>query len=176
MVCRLTGGQTTAMTVPNLPTVVSRRLAIPLLLAITFAHPVLAETVLRLAPATGEAVELSLEDIESLPQTAFVAQNEFVDAPTVFRGPLVRDVLALGGLHDAEIVRFTALNDYSVDIPTSDFANYDAILAVEANGRRLSRRDKGPLWLVYPMDSHPELQQHEYVARLIWQVVRVEVP
>lgn len=176
MESRLTGGQTIVMTIPDLPTAWSRRLAPPLMLAMAISHPAFAEGVLTLEPEAGEPVELSLDDIEALPQTVFVAQNEFVDAPTVFRGPLVRDVLALGGLHDAEIVRFTALNDYSVDIPASDFANYGAILAVEANGRRLSRRDKGPLWLVYPMDSHPEIQQHEYVARLIWQVVRVAVP
>jgi hypothetical protein len=162
--------------VPNLPTAWGRRLAMPLCLAVVLSQPALAETVLTLAPVDGEAIELSLEEIEALPQTVFVSHNEFVDAPTVFRGPLVRDVLALGGLQDAEVVRFTALNDYSVDIPARDFAAYDAILAVEANGRRLSRRDKGPLWLVYPMDSHPDLQQHEFIARLIWQVVRVEVP
>jgi hypothetical protein len=162
--------------VPIPPTEWNRRLVMPVVLALAFGHPALADTVLTLEPYEGEPVELSLEEIEALPQTAFVAQNEFVDAPTVFRGPLVRDVLALGGLHDAKLVRFTALNDYSVDIPASDFAAFDAIFAVEANGRRLSRRDKGPLWLVYPMDSHPELQQHEYTARLIWQVVRAEVP
>jgi hypothetical protein len=164
------------MAVPNLPTAWGRRLAMPLSLAMAVAQPVLADIVLTLEREDGEAVELSLEEIEALPQTAFVSHNEFVDAPTVFRGPLVRDVLALGGLNGVELVRFTALNDYSVDIPASDFAAFDAILAVEANGRRLSRRDKGPLWLVYPMDSHPDLQQHEFVARLIWQVVRVEVP
>jgi hypothetical protein len=164
------------MAVPNLPTAWGRRLAMPLTFVICLAQPALAETVLTLEPEEGAAIELTLEDIEALPQTAFVSHNEFVDAPTVFRGALVRDVLALVGLDDAEIVRFTALNDYWVDIPARDFAAFDAILAVEANGRRLSRRDKGPLWLVYPMDSHPELQQHEFIARLIWQVVRVEVP
>jgi hypothetical protein len=164
------------MAVPNLPTAWGRRLAMPLTLVISLAQPALAETVLTLAPVEGAAIELTLEDIEALPQTAFVSHNEFVDAPTVFRGPLVRDVLAIVGLHEEALVRFTALNDYWVDIPVRDFVDFDAILAVEANGRRLSRRDKGPLWLVYPMDSHPDLQQHEFIARLIWQVVRVEVP
>ncbi len=164
------------MAVPNLPTASNRRLAMPLIVALAFAQPALAETVLTLAPEVGDPVELTLEDIEALPQTAFVSYNEYVDGPTIFRGPLVREVLARGGLHEAEIVRFTALNDYFIDIPASDFTAFDAILAVESNGRRLSRRDKGPLWLVYPVDRHPELEHHEFVARLIWQVVRIDVP
>ena len=57
-----------------------------------------------------------------------------------------------------ETVRFTAANDYFVDIPTSDFRDYDAILAMEADGETLSRREKGPLWLMYPISDHAELR------------------
>ena len=52
-----------------------------------------------------------------------------------YRGPLVRDVLAQLGLDDVEQVRFIAANDYFVDIPTEDFRDYDAILAMEADGK-----------------------------------------
>ena len=51
-----------------------------------------------------------------------------------------------------------AANDYFVDIPTQDFRDYDAILAMEADGKQLSRRDKGPLWLMYPISDHAELR------------------
>lgn len=65
--------------------------------------------------------------------------------------------------------------DYFVDIPASDFRRYNAILAMEADGTRLSRRDKGPLWLMYPLTDHPELQGDPvYITRLIWQLVRIE--
>ena len=63
-----------------------------------------------------------------------------------------------------ETVRFTAANDYFVDIPTSDFRDYDAILAMEADGKKLSRREKGPLWLMYPISDHPELQRPDLHA------------
>ena len=71
-------------------------------------------------------------------------------------------------------MRFVAANDYYVDIPTSDFADYDAILAMEADGEPLSRREKGPLWLMYPISDHAELRDPIYLRRLIWQVVRIE--
>ena len=61
-------------------------------------------------------------------------------------------------------VRFIAANDYYVDIPTEDFADYDAILAMEADGKPLSRRDKGPLWLMYPISDHAELQRSDLPA------------
>ena len=119
-------------------------------------------------------LDLSVEALGALPQTIVVTENEFTDGKVAYRGPLVRDVLAQLGLDHAETVRLVAANDYFVDIPTEDFRAYDAILAMEADGKRLSRRDKGPLWLMYPISDHAELEDPIYLRRLIWQVVRIE--
>ena len=45
---------------------------------------------------------------------------------------------------------------------------------MEADGEKLSRREKGPLWLMYPISDHAELNDPIYLRRLIWQVVRIE--
>lgn len=124
--------------------------------------------------ADGSATEVSMEQLEALPQVTIDTGNAYVDGVVRFRGPLMRDVLDLVGLDDAELVRLTAANDYTVDIPTDDFRSYDAILAMIADGKRLSRRERGPLWLVYPMSQHPELTESQYNRRLIWQVVRID--
>lgn len=122
----------------------------------------------------GETLALTLDDLEAMPQATIRTENEFSDGLVTYRGPLVRDVLAKLGLDRLESVRVTAANDYYVDIPTRDFADFDAILAMEANGEKLSRREKGPLWLMYPITDHPELNDPIYLRRLIWQVVRIE--
>jgi hypothetical protein len=134
------------------------------------------EPALVLVGEGNETIELSLEQLEEMPQATVATENEFSDGVVTYRGPLVRDVLALGGLGDLESVRFTAANDYFVDIPTTDFRDYDAILAMEANGEKLSRREKGPLWLMYPISDHSALRDPIYMRRLIWQVVRIEAP
>jgi hypothetical protein len=67
-----------------------------------------------------------------------------------------------------------ALNDYKVEIPTSDFRSYPVVLAYEMDGERLRIRDKGPLWVVYPQDQYPALQNKETQAKWVWQVKRIE--
>jgi hypothetical protein len=119
-------------------------------------------------------LDLSLESLAALPQATVVTENEFATGMVAYRGPLMRDVLAQLGLGDVAEVRLIAANDYFVDIPTEDFRAYDAILAMEADGKRLSRRDKGPLWLMYPISDHAELNDPVYLRRLIWQLVRIE--
>ena len=118
--------------------------------------------------------DLSFDQLEALPQVTVRTENEFSDGVVAYRGPLVRDVLAELGLDRLEAVRLVAANDYYVDIPTSDFTDYDVILAMEADGRPLSRRDKGPLWLMYPISENEALRDPIYLRRLIWQVVRIE--
>ncbi len=121
-----------------------------------------------------ETIGLTLAEIAALPQATIVTDTEFTDGLVEYRGPLARDLLGASGLGDAEFVRFTAANDYFVDIPTSDFRRFDVILALEADGVALSRRTKGPLWLMYPIADFPELRDRVYNNRLIWQVVKIE--
>jgi hypothetical protein len=139
--------------------------------ALVAADPAL--TLVR-GPEGTESLEFTLEALAELPQVTIVTENEFSDGAVSYRGPLIRDVLAHLGLDQAATIRLTAANDYYVDIPSSDFRRYNVILALEADGARLSRREKGPLWVMYPISDHSELRDPVYNTRLIWQVVRIE--
>ena len=68
----------------------------------------------------------------------------------------------------------TAANAYEVDIPLTDL-QYAPLIAMRANGRTLTLRDKGPLWIVYPRDAHTVLQDQRYDSRWIWHLIRLRV-
>ena len=132
-----------------------------------------AGTVLTLEnPKDDIRIELSEEDLLAVPQVVVSTENEFVDGMAEFSGPLARDILSLLG-DDFDSAEFTAINDYSIVIPVSDFQEYDVILALTMNGQKFSLRDKGPIWLIYPMSDHKELQDRVYNNRLIWQLTRI---
>ena len=155
-----------------------RRLALLAFLLILFSPPLSAAAradAVALTVVNGsDEVAFKLDHLAGMPQATVVTDTEFTDGLVEYRGPLVRDFLESLGMGDAETVRFTAANDYFVDIPTSDFREYDVILAMEADGVALSRRTKGPLWLMYPIADFPELRDRIYNNRLIWQVIKIE--
>ncbi|WP_372424566.1 hypothetical protein [Salinarimonas chemoclinalis] len=66
--------------------------------------------------------------------------------------------------------RLTALNDYTIAVPAEDWSRWDPVLATRLDGTRMRVRDRGPIWLVYPLDADPALQNQRYHARMIWQV------
>jgi hypothetical protein len=126
-------------------------------------------------PAGPREIRLTEADLKALPQVTVRTGNEFVSGVPRFVGPLARDVVGLLGRGHATVAKLTAANDFAVEIDLAEFQQYDVILAMEQDGRPLSRRDKGPIWLIYPMDDHVNLQDPIYNNRLIWQLVRIEL-
>ena len=59
--------------------------------------------------------------------------------------------------------------------PVSDFAQFNVLLAIKRNGQYMPVSDKGPLFIVYPYDSSPELKTQKYYSRSAWQLASIEV-
>jgi hypothetical protein len=72
-------------------------------------------------------------------------------------------------------LKIIALNDYSASIPAQDLRDYDVVFATAIDGNVLSVRDKGPLFMVYPFDDHPELFNEVYFGRSVWQIAQIVV-
>lgn len=107
--------------------------------------------------------------LESLGPVTIETTTLWTQGKQTFTGvPLARLLDAVGA--KGAVIEATAINDYWVEIPVSDAVPDGPIIAWERNGRPLSIRDKGPLWLVYPYDSRPEYQSEVIYARSIWQL------
>ncbi len=122
----------------------------------------------------GGSAEFTISQLRALPATTYDTSTVVTDGVHRFTGVLLRDLL---GSLDAEgqVVTATALNDYTVDIPRSDFEDFDVIVGYSMNGEALDRADKGPLWIVYPRDAHSELQDIRYDYRWVWQLSELEI-
>lgn len=124
--------------------------------------------------ARGERHGFARADLAAYPQHVIATRTKFTEGVTEFRGPRAIDVIADAGLADRARLTMFAANDYSVDVPVSDLDRFGVILATEMNGRQLTLRTRGPVWLMYPFDDFPELDDSVYLDRLIWQLIRIE--
>lgn len=119
----------------------------------------------------GEA-RFDMDMIESLPRHTLYTTTSVTDGMQQFDGVLMRDVMAYAGA-TGTIALAVALNDYQVDIPVSDFSDYEVMLATRMDGDRLKPNDKGPLWIVYPRDEFSQLMDIRYDVRWVWQLNRL---
>lgn len=122
------------------------------------------------------ARSFTLSQLRALGVTTIETSTAWTDGPRIFEGVLARSVMADIGPVSSDFVTAQALNDYQADIPLSDFADYDVIFAWSMDGQMLTRRDKGPLWIVYPRDSRPQLSEERYEHRWVWQLHRLTLP
>lgn len=152
-------------------------LAVVALVPFTVTAPA-GDTILVLRNAVDPArpeVRLTEAELLAMPQATVRTQTEWTDGVAEYVGPLARDVVARIGAGSATTAHLVAVNDYSVDVPIEDFTEFDVIFAMQADGKRLTLRDKGPLWVMYPIDDHAELNDPAYNLRMIWQLTTVEL-
>ncbi|MGO4387574.1 molybdopterin-dependent oxidoreductase [Microvirga sp. 2YAF29] len=112
--------------------------------------------------------------LEAVGTISYETGTPWYPEPVKFEGVPLAKLMQYLGAKGGHIV-VTALNDYSSDIPFTDIMKYNVILATKQNGQYMSVRDKGPLFIVYPFDSDPELKHQTYYGRSVWQVSKITV-
>lgn len=122
----------------------------------------------------GDAALFDRDMLQALPERTLETSTVVTDGVKLFEGFLMRDLLDHVEA-EGETVTASALNDYIIEIPMEDFRRFDVLVATHMGGKRLSPRDKGPLWIVYPRDAHGELQDIRYDYRWVWQLIELDV-
>ena len=120
---------------------------------------------------SGKAV-LDIASLEKLGTVSFQTTSPWYNGRTTFTGISLQKLMDYVGAKGT-VVKITALNDYTTIVPLDDFHKFPVILALKMNGEYMRIRDKGPLFIVYPYDSSPELQNQIYYSRSAWQVSKI---
>lgn len=121
-----------------------------------------------------DGARFDMDMLKSLPARTFATSTIWTEGENTFVGVPLSVVLQAVGA-DGSMIRATAINDYAVEIPMESVTESDPIVAYEMDGAEMSRRQKGPLWIVYPYDSDPKYQTEVTYSRSIWQLDRLEV-
>lgn len=121
----------------------------------------------------GKAV-FDIASLEKLGMVSFQTASPWYNGRTTFTGIPMKTLMTYVGAKGS-VVKVSALNDYTTVIPLSDFQKYNVILALKINGEYMRVRDKGPLFIVYPYDSKPELNNQVFYSRSAWQVSKMSI-
>lgn len=115
-----------------------------------------------------------LQMLQALPAQQIETTTIWTEGQQSFTGVTLATFLDAVGAQGA-VLRATAVNNYSVEIPVMDATDDGPIIAYLHNGNTMTVRDKGPLWIVYPYDAKLEYAQELIYARSIWQLTHIEV-
>jgi hypothetical protein len=115
-----------------------------------------------------------LQRLDALPQVEVKTLTPWTDQEDSYRGVrlsvLLDELKARGQRIDA-----TALNDYSMLLNLPAARQYPVILATRKNGKVMRVRDKGPIWVIYPLSDFPELRKEEHHQAMVWQLKSLNI-
>ena len=121
----------------------------------------------------GDAAEFDLAMLTELPRVTVRTTTPWTDGMIAFEGvpfPALLGRVGAGGTHLTAV----ALNDYSIEIEIADLVRSDAFLAFSMNGKPIAVREKGPLWIIYPVRNGGP-PSPEQTHRMVWQLRRLIV-
>jgi hypothetical protein len=117
---------------------------------------------------SGSPIRFDLATLESLGLIRFTTPTSWTTEPATFEGALLSDLLDVVGADPAATsLNLTALNDFESPAPIADGRKWPVVLALKRNGEYLSRRDGGPIWMIYPRYAYQEVGRREYYSRWV---------
>jgi hypothetical protein len=121
-----------------------------------------------------DAAQFDREMLEALGMEVIETVTPWYEGRTRFEGISLEKLMQRVGA-EGTTVTAVALNDYVTTIPMEDFKKFRVLLALKRDGAYMPVRDKGPLFIVYPYDSDPQLATQTYYGRSAWQLAKLIV-
>nr|WP_242413537.1 oxidoreductase [Salinivibrio kushneri] len=114
------------------------------------------------------------EELMQLADRTIETKTPWTEGKQVFLGVSAQKLLKT---HDKQghALKVHALNDYWSKIPTDEINKYNPVFAIKKNGEWMPIRDKGPIWVVYPLSEFNQYDNEILHSRMVWQVNRIEV-
>jgi len=116
-----------------------------------------------------ERLDFDMQTLEQLGLIEYEVDDPFLKRVVAYRGPLLRDVLAVAGVStNAKELFATALNDYQTTIPL-EVNKWPVIIATFRDGKLMSIEEDGPLEIVFP-SKHFDIDPMKYNQMWVWQL------
>lgn len=132
-----------------------------------------AATLTIIAP-DGTEVSYTPAELEQFPTYQLTTTTPWRDAPAVFEGVMLADVLAAHGMDGVAAIKVTAENDYSTTFEQALLSSVDILVATRVDGKPHSRRARGPIQFVIDADAFARSDLTSE-SNLVWMAARIEV-
>ncbi|PSL17701.1 molybdopterin-dependent oxidoreductase [Shimia abyssi] len=126
------------------------------------------------ATNSGDTAQFDLEMLRALPSESFSTTTLWTEGVREFTGVPLAVLLDNLGISGSTVDAW-AINDYLAEFSVSELDEKAPIIAYEMDGEPMTRRNRGPLWIVYPYDSSAKYQNELTYTRSVWQLDRIEI-
>lgn len=133
-----------------------------------------ARALLTFQRAGAEDRAITRADLEAMPRHVIETGTPWQDGRSRFEGVKMSDFFRRMGL-DKGSVMVAGIDGYVAEFPVEEGDRFDVILADRKDGKALSVREQGPLFIIYNFDAEKGRIGEAQNTRSVWQVVSMKV-
>lgn len=149
--------------------------SIEVLLSEAQLEPVKSDVPVLTVKSSKGVKEYTLAQIESIGLKRLRTSTFWPEDDGVYEGILLSGLLVDIGMEKCTSLKITALDDYQVGIPCTDFAAWPVLLATRREGKTMSIREKGPTRIIYPKDIGGDIALSDMRSRWIWAIKTISI-
>ncbi|WP_025675357.1 molybdopterin-dependent oxidoreductase [Salinivibrio socompensis] len=130
---------------------------------------------LTLAINDRQRIEFDQERLSRLPVIELDTHTPWTQGLQKFKGVRLSTLLDHANVPRFQEITLRSMNRYQSQLAWDDIRQYQPIIAFERNGQPMTIRTLGPLWLIFPLDDHPQLQSERFHQAMVWQLTNIEI-
>ena len=130
------------------------------------------DATLTVVDAQGQEVVYTPAALEQFTTYQLRTTTPWRDAPAVFEGVLLNDILRANGYGEDATIDIMAENDYRATFSSQVLAEVDFLVAIRVDGRPHTRRARGPIQVVVDAKLF-EASELATGAHLVWMAARI---
>lgn len=121
-------------------------------------------------------LDFTLSELQALTQTELTTSHPWSKQAQQYRGIDLTALLELLFVkQQIKSLSLEGLNGFVMALEWSQINGYSPMLAWQENGQIMSRRNKGPLWLMLPFDQVSPIKQADFIHYMVWQLRSIRV-
>lgn len=118
--------------------------------------------------------QYTLQQLLQLPQHEIRTKLPWSSEFHVYKGPYLEDVFVDANI-EGQWLTMHGLDKYKISFSYQKIKKYKPILALQADGKLLSIRTKGPISLVLPLSEYKELDEVVYHDYMVWNLIKINI-
>ena len=133
------------------------------------AAPAPSPALLTFAREGAQPRVFTRDDLKAMPRHAIVTRTPWHDTRARFEGVKMSDLFRALGIESGAVI-VSGLDGYAAAFPVAEAARFEVILADRKDGKPLTVREKGPLFIIYNYDAAKSRIGDQQMSRSVWQV------
>lgn len=113
---------------------------------------------------------VTISELEKLPLAEYSVFNPYRKERKTYKGVLMKELVIAFGAPGVTKISIIAVDGYQSEFVEDEWLKWDILFAIRSDGKLMGPDVNGPMKVVMPYDTSPEMDRILYEPKWIWAI------